>query len=88
VDDFVIKSDEILNATNFIFPGALVDDDDNSYEFKWTINGGYNTSVGFGLFPSYCFSESRVDLVKPAPGLEEVFYELDAVLEKLQHTLF
>ena len=85
VDQFTIKHDSFINATNFIIPGALVDEDDNKVELRWIIKGGYNTTAGYGLFPSYCFSESKVELGNPATTsqLEEIVYELDAVLEKL-----
>ena len=66
VDKFTIKHDSLINATNFIFPGALVDEDDNTVELRWIIQGGYNSTAGSGLFPSFCFSESKVELVNPA----------------------
>jgi len=44
----------------------LVDEDDNKVELRWIIQGGYNSTGGSGLYPSFCFSESKVELVNPA----------------------
>ncbi|CDW71285.1 UNKNOWN [Stylonychia lemnae] len=87
ISQMTIRQNTELNGVDFIIPAALVDED-NRAELNWILTGSINSTVGYGIYPSFCLSYSNIEIVKPLDGIAEVVEELDAILEKLQDTLF